>query len=789
MNHVSHARTGLAFALSAALLAAAPPGDVSAAAPRHPIGQAAEWADVSALLENIDDAYTAPPALDTVVTKGYTSGLLLGNGDLAVTSDARDHAQTLYLAKSDFWEAAKGQLHLGRLTIDSPVDSPEDRPGTPAAKDAEDPNYRQRQDIRTAEAQGTQTMGGQVVHTRTWTADGEDLLVTELRTDDDAERLPLRIDVTMPDGSSGVARDGQIWVKRATGTDTDTGWVSKAATSTKVVGSPTPVTATAPAGDTARLSFDLLPGRSVRLVTSVHGNGSYANPTALSVFADRSVERVAGLGTRDVATARDRHRDWWKRFWLKSYIDTGDATLNKFYYGALYALGAASREGHFPPGTYAPWRTGDFSNLKNNYYLNYNTESQYYGVYSANRPELARLYYKLIASEIPYMRNLTHAAGYEGVTFKRSIMPFDMTRPAPAGVPVKDHTKLPSDQQTNATFAALPFLWQYEYTGDKKFFRETTYPFLKGLGDFWLDFVEKDPATGKYVVRHSGVNEGGDDVSSVYDLGYIRRVLTALISGSKDLGVDAGRRPVWQEVLDKLTPYPTATKDGLDVILLADEINNPIKGNALLNKNDQPINLEGVVHPSDNLAIGGDPGLLQLVRNALQWVDPFLPGSRGSSVNGFPKTFTIAARAGWDPDDLIRKFTTVIEGLWRPNLTVRQPGGGQETSGAMETVDSMMLQTYQGVTRVFPAWPEDRDARFVRLRAKGAFTVSAERKHGDVRHVDVTSEKGNRFALASPWGGDPVTVVDDHDRRVAHTTRDGVVSFRTAPGRTYHLTH
>ncbi|WP_413099582.1 glycoside hydrolase family 95-like protein [Streptomyces sp. Inha503] len=122
--------------------------------------------------------------------------------------------------------------------------------------------------------------------------------------------------------------------------------------------------------------------------------------------------------------------------------------------------------------------------------------------------------------------------------------------------------------------------------------------------------------------------------------------------------------------------------DGLDVILLADEINNPIKGNALLNKNDQPINLEGVV----------------------------------------------------------------------------------------------------------PAWPEGRDAKFVRLRAKGAFTVSAERKAGGVRYVDVTSDKGNRFALATPWRGDRVTVVDDHGRRVAHTTRDGVVSFRTAPGRTYRLT-
>jgi hypothetical protein len=55
--------------------------------------------------------------------------------------------------------------------------------------------------------------------------------------------------------------------------------------------------------------------------------------------------------------------------------------------------------------------------------------------------------------------------------------------------------------------------------------------------------------------------------------------------------------------------------DGLEVILLASQISNPIKGNALLNKNDQPINLEGVMHPSDNLAIGGDPRTLQLARN------------------------------------------------------------------------------------------------------------------------------------------------------------------------------
>ena len=703
-----------------------------------------EWTDITRLLSAIDDAYTVPPALANVVTNGYTAGLLLGNGDVAVTCDARDGAQTYYVAKSDFWDATAGQLLFATIRISGPPN-------------AANTGYRQQQDILNAEVRGTQTMGGQLVHSRSWTADGENLLVTELWTDANAQPVPIQVELTATAGSSGMAGTNQVWIARATGTDADTGWVAKAAASTKVVGSPTAVAASAPAANTARLSLTLPANTPVQVVTSIHGKGTYDNSAPLAAFTMQATNRIGQIGAANVDAARAAHRDWWKQFWLKSYLDTGDATLNKFYYGALYAVAAANRAGFLPGGTYSPWRTGDSANLANRYFLNYNTESQYYGVYSANRPEVAEPYYRVIQAAIPYARNRTHAAGYKGVTFPRTVSPYDTTRSAPATTPVaatKNSGKLPSDQQTNGTAAAIPFFWAYEYTGDMAFFRDVTYPFLKELGDFWVDFVERDAATGQYVVRHSAVNEGGDDLNSVYDLGFIRRVLTFLIDGSKTLGVDAALRPGWQDVLDHLTPYPTGTMNGLEVILLASQINNSTKGNALLNKNDQPINLEGVVHPSDNLAIGGDARLLQLVHNTLEWVDPFLPGSRGSSLNGFPKTFTIAARAGWDPEDLIGKFRRVIKNLWRPNLTVRQSGGGQETSGALETIDSMMLQTYQGVTRVFPAWPKARDAKFVRLRAKGAFTVSSQLRGGTVEYVAVGSDKGNPFTLVNPWGNE-----------------------------------
>ncbi|MFI6299248.1 discoidin domain-containing protein [Nonomuraea sp. NPDC050790] len=886
-----------------------------------------EWNDVRRILSGITDAYTAPPDLNSVLNTGYTTGLLLGNGDLHVTSDARNQAHTFYLSKSDFWRT-NGQPYLGKITVaeggKAPVGAavkdilectatcvidgtPETRwvsqtnasatdpqwvtldlgkvrtidrwvlrhngfqgradnfqklntqnfalqksddgatwtdvdtvtgntaeltdrtvPAftarhirlaiTAAVRNPDDPNqkayirdlqlfgggenvispspstdanYHQRQDILNAEVQGTQTVGDQVVKSRTWTADGENLLVTELSTD--KQPVPLQVDVNLPGGAAGTAADGQVWATRSTGADGSTDWASKAAVATKVVG--TTAVASTPSASVARLEFTLQPGRPVRLVSSVHGNGSYANPTPLAEFATKSKDRIAAVDERALWRAQQNHREWWRRFWLKSYVDTGDATLNKYYYGALYAMGAASREGFFMPGTYSPWRTTDSANLGNRYFMNYNTESQYYGVYSANRPELARPFYPTVRAEVPYARNRTHEAGFQGMTFWRAFSPFNQTRPAPAETPVaptKRHSRLPSDQQSNGTFSAIPFLWDYEYTGDEKMFREFTYPYLKELGAFWMDFAEKGP-DGKYDVLHTGVNEGGDDVNPVYDLGYIRRTLTALITYSEKLGVDAELRPVWQKFLDELSPYPTGQMDGLDVIFLAEKIDNPIKGNALLNKNDQPINLEGVVHPSDNLAIGGDPAMLQLVRNTLQWVDPFKPGTRGSSGNGFPKTFTIAARAGWDAEDLIGKFSTVINDLWRKNLTVRQFGGGQETSGSIETVNSMFLQSFENTIRVFPVWPTTRDGSFTRLRAKGAFLVSASRKAGrPVGPIEVTSEKGGPVTFASPWGQRRVLVLDGF-RPVPVTygtdadTGERTLTFNTRAGHTYKI--
>jgi hypothetical protein len=201
--------------------------------------------------------------------------------------------------------------------------------------------------------------------------------------------------------------------------------------------------------------------------------------------------------------------------------------------------------------------------------------------------------------------------------------------------------------------------------------------------------------------------------------------------------------------------------------------------------------MEGSVFPGGNLALGGDAGELRIALDTLEQMNSWgLSG--GSANNGFCKEFPIAARVGWPAADLVGKFKTAIAKHWRAsNLTAAQGGGGIETSGSIETIDSMLLQSEGGTVRVFPVWPSTMDAYFKRLRAKGAFLVSSEVRSGKVTYVEVTSEKGKTLTFLSPWSAGTVSVVEVGPGGVVgpapFTTSGGVITLATTAGSTYRI--
>jgi hypothetical protein len=777
------ARTRIIAATAAALLAAT--ASVVAATTGNADVRAAadDWATVQSILSGIQGRATAPIA--NVVNPKYTAGMLLGNGDLGVVAGGdKTTNQRFSFGKGDFWgtawdarnnELRPAILSLGNLTISSSASS-----SNPAAA------YRMTQDLLNAEVRSTVKLGGATVTMRSYTADSDNTFVTELSSPSGSPSVPITVDLALPGPDSHTTypttvggSGGTIWVTRRNNLTRASDLQSAAAIAVRPVG--VGFSSTSTSGSRATGRFTLGGGKTVQLATVFRSDARAGSggPSA-ATLAGQARTAVNGLTGAAVTALRDGHRAWWKNFWLKSIVQLNDPTMMAYWYGALYVMGAASRPGKIVPGMYGQWVTSDATKWPR-YWMNYNFEAPFYGVASANHPELIQPYNDEEAAELPWQTNWTAAAGYRGAMWQRTTTPFEQFRPAPPKAPVTG-PKNPrwTDQKSNGGFAVMPSLMYYEYTRDDEYLRTKLYPNLRALDEFFRDYLTWDGT--RFVMARSSAHEDADDLNPNLDLGFIRRIETFLIGASRQLGVDQELVPVWQNVLDHLSAYPTGTVNGKTVYL---EAENP----PTFHRGDQPINMEGSVFPGENLYLGGDPAQLKIAIDTLTEMNSWGVTSGGNSNNGFPKEFPVAARVGWPAADLVNKLDAAIRYQWRAtNLTVAQGGGGIETSGTIEAVDSMLMQSVSGTIRLFADadWPAAKDASFTRLRAVGAFTVSAALTGGTVGPVTITSDAGQPVRLGSPWPGRQVTVTSN-GAPVPYTVDGGVISFATTAGSTYQI--
>jgi hypothetical protein len=757
-----------------------------------------DWAAIQGILGGIHGAASAP--IGNVTTNKFTPGMLLGNGDIGVIAGGSTNtSQKFYFGKNDFWGTAWNSGHstlvtailsLGSLTISSPTTSP--NPG---------PVYKMTQDVLNAEVRSSVQLGGATVSMRSYTADSDNVFVTELSSPSGSPSVTLNVALGLPGPDSHTTypttvggSGGTIVATRHNNLRGSGDFQSEAAIAVRPVG--TGFASTKTSGSTATGTFTLGGGSTVQLATVFRGDARQGGggPSA-SALAGRATSAVNALTITDVANLLSNHRDFWKNFWLKSYVQTNDATMNAYWYGALYAMGSASRPGKVLPGMNGPWVSSDFTQFPR-YWYNYNVQAPFYGVASANHPELLQPYNAQQKAEQQWQTNWTAASGgYKGEMWQRSMGPFHQFFPTPAPASLRS-SKNPrwTDQKSNGMFAALPSLFYYDYTQDQSFLKTQLYPNLRAVDAFYRDYLTT--SGGRLVVAHSSAHEASDDLNPNLDIGFIRRVETALIAFSKQLGVDQDLVPVWQSTLSKLAAYPTATVGGKTVYTMAENINGSTSTSATFKPGDQPINMEGGVFPGENIYLGGDPAQVQVAINTLQQMNSWGVTSGQNKSNGFPKEFPIAARVGWPAADLQKKLDAAIKLQWRAsNLTVAQGGGGIETCGSVEAVDSMLMQSVSGTIRLFgdADWPTGKDASFTRLRAKGAFTVTAGIAGGTVTPVTLTSDVGGTVKIKNPWSGGTVSVrqLDASGNpagAVPFTNSGGVLSFATTAGTSYQVT-
>ena len=175
-----------------------------------------------------------------------------------------------------------------------------------------------------------------------------------------------------------------------------------------------------------------------------------------------------------------------------------------------------------------------------------------------------------------------------------------------------------------------------------------------------------------------------------------------------------------------------------------------------------------------------------MLADLLEWKSTQGQDWGNSLGNGIETVYPGAARIGFPAKELLKHLKERIQMGSYPNCYIWAHGGGIETLSAVPcTINEMMMQSYEGIIRIFPNWDRDMNGSFTNLRAYGAFLVSSSMQGGQIENVTLKSEKGRPCQMQNPWPGHKVKVVKNGKQW--KTLKGDILKFKTNEGDIFKL--
>jgi len=479
-----------------------------------------------------------------------------------------------------------------------------------------------------------------------------------------------------------------------------------------------------------------------------------------SALADRPLEvasRWAGENRRQAEV-----------FWSRSRLRVADPFVENLWYQTLHARRCAYRNDTVPPGLFLPSTVQDYSHWHGDYHLNYNFQEPFWADYTANQIELGDAYFQGMRYMLPIGRKIARDYyGARGLFVQLTGYPIQ-AQDDPLGV-------VPMGRMAYMAGWAMNQYWQrYLCTLDTNWLRSTGYPVMRDCALFYSDFLRK----GEDNLYHAFPSNQGEDGFSGNAADYtdrpqvmrhLRYCLRAAILASEALDTDTKLRGQWRERLEHCAGddgKPPLQLSGLEK--LCAEANPPEFGTGRPYE-PQPEKAEGAPWPGTPTTwyFGPYPWFaMRLLREGRFIADRDFPSLRES------------IRRWRHPNGLVWAMSIANYG---------HAGAWTESLGVLAPLQEMMLQSWDGALRVFPAWPRDFDASFEKFRAEGAFLVSAAWSKRHLESLQIFSEKGALCRLYPPWA-EGVKVVDLSGKSI-ECAKDGYgrVSFPTDAGGQYQV--
>ncbi|MHC4638685.1 MAG: glycosyl hydrolase family 95 catalytic domain-containing protein [Planctomycetota bacterium] len=707
--------------------------------------------------------FTSPPK--DVPTNKVPDGPLLGNGDVGVVISGDPELQRFWVSKNDFWLAREGNHRAGGPKLFGGIDI-----RILALRGAK---YHVEQRLYDPEVVSTFKTKKSTVTMRSWLSDSEDLIFIELSVTGKAVSVEADLWAKSGFGTTTKQSDEEMHFVTRKFNSPDLKYPTEAAMALRTIGAD-------PKGhliieNSGKFVFEgamsnrfgLKPGDKVILAAAISTN--FDSET----YEQDVRSRVMKLTKNKIQKLKKGHNKWWRDFWAKSFVEIGDPLIEKIYYGSLYLLASCSRNKEFPPSLIGNWVTTDNAAWHGDYHTNYNHEAPWWGVYSSNHVDLAEPY---DAPIIDFIDRAKYYAKTElncrGVYLPVGIGPkgLETTLNPPHGYPPSDGVDKGYflGQKSNSAYTTVNMIKRFYHTYDMEYLKNTVYPYLMEVLNFWEDYLKFE--NGRYVIYNDHIFEGeGTDMNNLLSLGLMRLIFRAAIDMSIELGVDAERREKWQHVLDHISDFALFERNGKKVFRFAEK--------GVQWRDGEGDGMVAVQHiwPMGAIGYHSGPKMLKIARDHISALN------RWDDFNGFCTFYTAAARVGYDPKIILSKLREQCITRSLPNLHIFHGGGGiEELSGAVSSINEMLLQSYSKIIRLFPTWPEDMPARFANLRAVGAFLVSSAYNRRQVQYVLIYSEKGRDCVLQNPWPGKKISIYRNSSK--AQTLSGDTVTLKTTAG-------
>lgn len=451
--------------------------------------------------------------------------------------------------------------------------------------------------------------------------------------------------------------------------------------------------------------------------------------TSAAQDAVANVERAAKTGVDKFVTA---HRQWWHDYYQKSFLSIPNARLESFYWIQMYKMASATRGDGPMIDLAGPWymRGTKWPGI----WWNLNVQCTYAPFFVANHQDVG-------SSLINWLWKNRSNLEVNGYGFGR----YAIGRSSPLSLERKCDTV--RYEAGNLGYALHNVWQQYRSTMDDEMLREKLFPLMKGHYKYFMDFYVEKRADGKYHLKPSFSPEytSGKYLPPPdcnYNLSIFKWMLSAMLYANDRLTLSDPLITEVKDVYANLAPYPVDAAEGFMV------------GEGLpFSYSHRHWSHLFMIYPFyeytyDSAAQG------ELIDRSLKHWLSYSQAYRGYSW--LAASSMVAMKGDGDAAlDYILRSMDHDKYPAQPNTLYIEGAPVIETPllGA-RAIQDLILTSYNGVIRVFPALPTAwKNASFHKLRAEGAFLVSAKKGNGRTEFVRIESLAGEPCKVKTDLAG------------------------------------